>query len=130
MGSDVFMRELRATESSVPWRSRTSERVHLYLDQFGSFRAEPDRTGAVLKAVQRGAKASLRVAILLDEESDEDAPSAPAEVLRVKEIEHAPKSVLEEMPSPEKDDDREGGGGSCGRIRGCWQEGCFYGSPE
>jgi len=86
--------------------------------------------GAVLMAVQRGAKASLRVANLLDEESDEDAPSAPAEVLRVKETEHAPKSVLEEMPSLEKYDDREGGGGSCGRIRGCWREGCFYGSPE
>jgi len=39
LGSDAFMRELRATESSVPWRSRTGERVHLYLDQFGSFRA-------------------------------------------------------------------------------------------
>ena len=59
MGSDVFMRELRATESSVPWRSRTGERVHLYLDQFDSFRAEPDTTGVVLLAVQRGAKASL-----------------------------------------------------------------------
>ena len=96
------MRELQATKSSVPWHSRPGERVHLYLDQFGSFRAKPDRTGAVLMAVQRGVKASLRVAILLDEESDEDAPSAPAEVLCVKETEHAPKSVLEEMPSPEK----------------------------
>jgi len=59
LGSDAFMRELRATESSVPWRSRTGERVHLYLDQFGSFRADPDTTGVVLLAVQRGAKASL-----------------------------------------------------------------------
>jgi len=54
LGSDAFMRELRATESSIPWRSCTGERIHLYLDQFGSFRAEPDTVGAVLTAVQRG----------------------------------------------------------------------------
>ena len=87
----------------------------MYLDQFGSFRAKPDRTGAVLMAVQRGVKASLRVAILLDEESDEDAPSAPAEVLCVKETEHA----LRRCHLRKKYDDREGRGGSCGRIRGC-----------
>ena len=59
LGSDAFMRELRATESSVPWRSHTGERVHLYLDQFGSFRAEPDTVGAVLTAVQRGGGVNL-----------------------------------------------------------------------
>jgi len=80
LGSDAFMRELQATESSIPWHSRTSERVHLYLDQFGSFRAEPDTTCAVLLAVQRGAKASLRVVNLLDEESDEDVPPSPPKV--------------------------------------------------
>ena len=64
----------------IPWRSRTGERVHLYLDQFGSFRAEPDTTGAVLMAVQKGAKASLRVVNLLDEESDEEAPLVRAKI--------------------------------------------------
>ena len=53
----------------------------MYLDQFGLFRAEPDTTGAVLMAVQRGAKASLRIVNLLDDESDEDMPSAHAKVL-------------------------------------------------
>ena len=90
LGSDVFMRELRATESSVPWRSRTGERVHLYLDQFGSFHAELDTTGAVLLAVQRRAKASFRVVNLLDEESDEDSPLSLAKVSPVKEVEHPP----------------------------------------
>ena len=66
-------------------------------------------TGAVLMVVQRGAKASLLVANLFDEESDEDAPSAPAEVLRVKETERPPQSVLEETSSLEKDDDMEEG---------------------
>ena len=93
MGSDVFMRELRATESSVPWRSRTCERVHLYLDQFGSFRAELDTTGAVLLAVQRRAKASFRVVNLLDEESDEDSPLSLAKVSPVKEVEHPPPQM-------------------------------------
>ena len=90
MGSDVFMRELRATESSVPWRSRIGERVHLYLDQFGSFRAELDTTGAVLLAVQRRAKVSFRVVNLLDEESDEDSPLSLAKVSPEKEVEHPP----------------------------------------
>ena len=81
----------------------------MYLDQFGSLCAEPDTTGAILMAVQRDAKASLRVANLLDEESDEDAPSAPTEVLRVKETERPPQSVLEETSSLEKDDDMEEG---------------------
>ena len=81
----------------------------MYLDQFGSLRAEPDTTGAILMAVQRGAKACLRVANLLDEESDEDAPSAPMEVLHVKETERPPQSVLEETSSSEKDHDREEG---------------------
>ena len=80
MGSVAFMRELRATESNVPWRLRATERVHLYLDQFGSFRAEPDTTGSVLMAVQKGAKASLRVVNLLDEESDEEAPLARTKI--------------------------------------------------
>jgi len=91
LGSDVFMRELRATDSSIPWRSRIGERVHLYLDQFGSFRAELDTTGAVLLAVQRRAKASFRVVNLLDEESDEDSPLSLAKVSLVKEVEHPPK---------------------------------------
>ena len=90
LGSDAFMRELRATESSVPWRSRTGERVHLYLDQFGSFRAEPDTVGAVLTAVQKGVKSSLRVVNLLDEESDEEAPSVLAKVQPERGVEHPP----------------------------------------
>ena len=90
LGSDAFMRELRATESSVPWRSRTGERVHLYLDQFGSFRAEPDTVGAVLTAVQKGVKSSLRVVNLLDEESDEEAPSVLAKVQPKRVVEHPP----------------------------------------
>ena len=90
LGSDAFMRELRATESSVPWRSRTGERVHLYLDQFGSFRAEPDTVGAILTVVQKGVKSSLRVVNLLDEESDEEAPSVLAKVQPERGVEHPP----------------------------------------
>jgi len=88
LGSDAFMRELRATESSIPWLSRTGERVHLYLDQFGSFRAEPETVGAVLTAVQKGVKSSLRVVNLLDEESDEEAPSVLAKVQPERGVEH------------------------------------------
>ena len=84
------MRELHATESSIPWRSRTGERVHLYLDQFGSFCAEPDTVGAVLTAVQKGVKSSLRVVNLLDEESDEEAPSVLAKVQPKRVVEHPP----------------------------------------
>jgi len=93
LGSDVFMRELQATESSVPWRSRIGARVHLYLEQFGSFRAELDTTGAALLVVQRRAKASFRVVNLLDEESDEDSPLSLAKVSPVKEVEHPPPKM-------------------------------------
>ena len=86
MGSDAFMRELRATESSVPWRSHTGERLHLYVDQFGPFRAEPDTVGAVLTAMQKGVQSSLRVVNLLDEE----APSVLAKVQPKRVVEHPP----------------------------------------
>ena len=110
MGSDVFMRELRATESSIPWCSRTGERIHLYLDQFGSFRAELDTTGAVLMAVQKGAKASLRVANLLDEESDEEAPSVLVKVQPERGMDRPVQPLLGGMSSPEEGGDRERGG--------------------
>jgi hypothetical protein len=103
------MRELRATESSVPWRSRTGERVHLYLDQFGSFRAEPDTIGAVLTAVQKVVKPSLRVVNLLDEDSDDDAPSVLVDVPPHRRVEHPSQRLLEKASSPEKGGEGEGG---------------------
>ena len=112
MGSDVFMWELRATESSVPWRSRTGERVHLYLDQFGSFHAELDTTGAVLLAVQRREKSSFRVVNLFDEESDKDSPLSLAKVSPVKEVEHPPtQDELGEVLPSERDDEKGRGRG-------------------
>ena len=79
----------------------------MYLDQFGSFRAEPDTTGAILLAVQRGAKASLRVVNLLDEESDEDVPPSPPEVSPVEGSKHPLQAVHKEIPPSVKDVDRE-----------------------
>src|SRR6185503_15089093 len=108
LGSDAFMRELRATESSVPWRSRTGERVHLYLDQFGSFRAEPDTIGAVLTAVQKVAKPSLRVVNLLDEDRDDDTPSVLVDVPPHRRVEHPSQHLLEKASSPEKGGEGEG----------------------
>ena len=75
----------------------------MYLDQFGSFRAESDTTGAVLMAVQRRTKASFRVVNLLDEESDEETPLAPAKVLSEKMAEQLPQVMDEE--SPKRNDD-------------------------
>ena len=109
LGSEAFMRELRATESNVPWRSRTGERVHLYLDQFGSFRAEPDIVGAVLTAVQKVVKPSLRVVNLLDEDSDDDAPSVLVDVPPHRRVEHPSQRLLEKASSPEKGGEGEGG---------------------
>ena len=56
---------------------------------------------------------------LLDEESDEEAPSFLAKVQPEKGVEHPPQLLLDEMSSPEKDGDREGEGGSHWRIQGC-----------
>ena len=102
LGSNAFMQELRSTESSVPWRSRSCERFHLYLDQFGSFRAEPDTVGTILMAVQKGARAPLRVVNLLDEESDEETPLVPAKVSPEKEAVCLPQIMDEGTLSPEK----------------------------
>ena len=108
LGSDAFMRELHATESSVPWRSRTGERVHIYLDQFDSFRAEPDTVGAVFMLVQKSARAPLRVVNFLDEDSDEEMLLVPAKVSPEKETGHLPEIMDEGTLSPERDGgDRE-----------------------
>ena len=47
MGSVCFMKELRATECGSPWHLREGRRVHLYLDQFGSFCAVADSVSSV-----------------------------------------------------------------------------------
>ena len=71
MGSDAFMKELRATESSVPWHLHCGERVHLYLNQFGSFHAEPESVGSVLMDVQRRVRGPLQMINYLDDEGDD-----------------------------------------------------------
>ena len=119
LDSDAFMRELHATESSVPWRSHTGGRVHLYLDQFGSFHEEPDTVGAILTAVQRGVKSSLRVVNLLDEESDEEAPSVLAKVQPKRVVEHPPSSCLKRSHPQRRMMTGRGEGGSHWRIPGC-----------
>ena len=81
----------------------------MYLDQFGSFRVEPDTTCVVLLAVQRGAKVSFRVVNLLDEESDEDVPPSPPKVSPVEGSKHPLQAVHEEIPPSVKDVDREEG---------------------
>ena len=53
-------------------------------------------------AMQKGAKASLRVANLLDEESDEETLLVPTEVLPEIETERLPQVVDEGTLSPEK----------------------------
>ena len=80
---------MRSSAASDVYK-RQGERVHLYLDQFGSFRAEADTVGAVLTAVQKGVKSSLRVVNLLDEESDEEAPLVLAKVQPKIVVEHPP----------------------------------------
>ena len=54
-------------------------------------------------AVQRGAKASLRVVNLLDEDSDEETPLALVKVLSEKMAEQLPQVMDEE--SPKRNDD-------------------------
>jgi len=82
MGNEAFMRELRATESDVLWHSRCRES---YLDQFGSFYAEPNSVGSILMKVQGRSRAPLRTVNLLDEEEEEEEMQEPP-----------PKVIMEE----------------------------------
>jgi len=60
-------------------------------------------------AVQKGAKASLRVVNLLDEESDEEAPLVPSKVSSEEMMKRPPQVMDEETLSPERDDDNQEG---------------------
>ena len=86
MGSEAFMRELRAMESDVPWHSRCGES---YLDQFGSFYAEPNSVGSILMKVQGRSRAPLRTVNLLDEveEEEKEMPEPPPKVIMEEEEE-------------------------------------------
>ena len=60
-------------------------------------------------AVQKGVKSSLRVVNLLDEESDEEAPSVLVKVQPKRGMERPVQPSLGGMSSPEEGGDREGG---------------------
>jgi len=96
MGSEAFMSELCATESNVPLHSHRGERIHLYLDQFGSFYGEPDSVGSVLMKVQSRARAPLRTVNLLDEEDDDEVPEAPPKIFPMGRGDLSPKRAARE----------------------------------
>ena len=67
MGSDAFM--------TVPWYlGGRAGAIDLYLDQFGSLRAEPDSVGSVIINLHKRSSDSLRMVNQLDDDSDEESP--------------------------------------------------------